>query len=283
MLTNRALWIIERNLDRQITLSEIADICGVSKTHLAHAFGASTGISVMRYLRGRRLSAAAQALADGAPNILTLALEIGYSSHEAFSRAFHLQFGCTPEMVRQTANTEGLTMVKALKPSEGSGIKLENPRFVAGPPMLAVGLAERHSLDTAHNIAAQWQRFMAVYGDIPDKVNPIPVGVTTNMDEDGNFEYVCAVEVSKFPAGLSGLAQIRIPAQNYAVFLHSEHIARIVETYRVILNEWLPANHCVAADGPSLERHLETFDPRTGFGGVEIWIPLAAAPSSETF
>ena len=98
-LTNKALWVIERNLDRPLALAEIAESCGVSRYHLAHAFGESTGHSVMHYVRGRRLSAAARRLANGAPDILDLALASGYESHEAFSRAFRAQFGATPDTV----------------------------------------------------------------------------------------------------------------------------------------------------------------------------------------
>ena len=39
----------------------------------------------------------AQALAGGAPDILAVALDAGYGSHEAFTRAFRDQFGVTPE------------------------------------------------------------------------------------------------------------------------------------------------------------------------------------------
>ena len=46
-----------------------------------------------------------------------------------------------------------------------------------------------------------------------------------------------------------------------------------------IWNEWLPANGRRAANGPTIERHLETFDTRTGLGGVEIWIALEDAGS----
>ena len=61
-----------------LTLDGIAAACGVSRSHLAHAFGTATGLSVMQYERARRLSATAQALAAGARNILSLALEAGY-------------------------------------------------------------------------------------------------------------------------------------------------------------------------------------------------------------
>ena len=115
---------------------------------------------------------------------------------------------------------------------------------------------------------------MACYADIPDKVTPIPLGVSANMDDDGNFEYVCAVEVSRVSTLPRGLTPLRVPAQNYAVFQHREHVSTIGATYSAIWNTWLPAHQRSAADGPCLERHLDTFDPKTGLGGVDIWIPL---------
>lgn len=277
-LTNKAIWVIERNLERPLTLNEVADACGVSKYHLAHAFGESAGLSVMQYVRSRRLTAAAQSLATGAPDILALALETGYGSHEAFSRAFRAQFGTTPEKVRQKASTEDLPMVKPMKVSEQSTIELEPPRFVSGEPMLIVGLAQRHSFESTQGIPNQWQTFMSAYGEIQNKARPIPVGISMNMDDDGNFEYVCGVEVSRFGKIPSGFIELRIPAQTYAVFLHREHVSKITATYFAIWNNWLPDHNRVAADGPCLERHLETFDPRTGLGGVEIWIPIKNTP-----
>ena len=100
-LTNKALWVIERNLNRELTLTAIAEACEVSRYHMAHAFGAATGLSVLEYARGRRLTEAARALAAGAPEILAVALDAGYGSHEAFSRAFRAQFGRTPEELRK--------------------------------------------------------------------------------------------------------------------------------------------------------------------------------------
>ncbi len=273
-LANKALWMIERNLDRDLDLGEIAKACGVSRYHLAHAFGTSVGLSVMHYVRARRLNAAAQALAGGAPDILDLALEAGYASHEAFSRAFRAEFGATPETVRRNASTKDLPMIKPLKISELGNAALEPPRFETAAPMLFVGLSQRHAFGSPQAIPAQWQKFMAAFGDISNRSQPIPVGLSMDMDDDGDFEYVCAAEVSKFSVTPRGLIEVRVPAQNYAVFLHSGHVSTMGATYAAIWNEWLPNHQRVAIDGVSLERHLESFDPRTGMGGVEIWIPL---------
>ena len=93
----KALWYIESHLAEPLTLDDVAGVAGVSRFHLVRAFAAATGFSVMRYVRARRLSKAAQALAAGAPDILSLALDADYSSHEAFTRAFRDHFGVTPE------------------------------------------------------------------------------------------------------------------------------------------------------------------------------------------
>jgi AraC family transcriptional regulator len=165
-------------------------------------------------------------------------------------------------------------MVKAEKLPNTAGIELDPARIVRGASMLVVGLSEHHSFETTQDIPAQWQRFMALYDEITHKADPIPLGVTTNMDDDGSFDYSCGVEVSEFATHPRGLVQLRIPSQTYAVFRHREHVSRIPATYSAVLNDWLPQHKRSAADGPTLDRHLETFDPRTGLGGVEIWMPL---------
>src|ERR1700682_2006497 len=71
----KALWYIESHLADELTLDEIAAIAGISRFHMVRAFAAATGLSVMRYVRARRLSEAARALAGGAPDILTVALQ----------------------------------------------------------------------------------------------------------------------------------------------------------------------------------------------------------------
>src|ERR1700680_1058571 len=71
----KALWFIENRLAGDISLEAMARSVGVSSHHLARAFGAATGQSLMRYARGRRLSEAARSLSAGAPDILAVALD----------------------------------------------------------------------------------------------------------------------------------------------------------------------------------------------------------------
>ena len=57
----------------------------------------------MRYVRARRLTRRTHAGAN-APDILQVALDAGYGSHEAFTRAFRDCFGITPEDDAGTAH-----------------------------------------------------------------------------------------------------------------------------------------------------------------------------------
>lgn len=65
-----------------------------------------------------------------------------------------------------------------------------------------------------------------------------------------------------------------MPAHRYAVFTHREHVSTIRRTHNTIWNDWLPESGFEAADAPSFERYGEEFDGATGFGGVEIWLPI---------
>jgi AraC family transcriptional regulator len=61
----KALWFIESHLADELTLDGIAGVGGISRFHMVRAFAAATGLSVMRYVRARRLSEAARSLANG--------------------------------------------------------------------------------------------------------------------------------------------------------------------------------------------------------------------------
>jgi len=84
------------------------------------------------------------------------------------------------------------------------------------------------------------------------------------------------VEVSDFSDLPREFSSVRIPEQRYAVFSHPDHVSTIRRTINTIWNNWLPASRLKAADAPSFERYDANFDPLTGNGGFEIWVPVQA-------
>jgi AraC family transcriptional regulator len=270
----KALWFIESHLADALTLDEIAGVAGISRFHMVRAFASATGLSVMRYVRIRRLSEAARALANGAPDILTLALDADYGSHEAFTRAFRDYFGVTPEAVRNSTRLDQLRIQEPITMDSTIIDNLQAPRFTTGKPLLVAGISERYSSDNGAGIPGQWQRFHQSVGNIPDRIGKVAYGVCCNGDDAGNFDYIAGVEVSDYTDLPREFSRVRIPEQRYAVFAHRDHISTIRRTINTIWNHWLPASGLKAADAPSFERYDENFDSSTGSGGLEIWVPV---------
>src|SRR5690606_10098180 len=138
---NTALWYVERHFDRELTLDDIALHANVSTFHLTRAFMAATGQSLMRYVRSRRLTEAARALARGDTEIIDVALAACYGSHEAFTRAFCAQFGITPEAVRTQRHVRNLDLVEALKMEQTPLDSLDPPHIEDRGALLLAGIA----------------------------------------------------------------------------------------------------------------------------------------------
>lgn len=156
----KALWYIESHYSTDIALADIARIAGVSPFHLARLFQAATGWSVVRYMRARRLTEAARLLAAGAPDILDLALNSGYASHEAFNRAFREEFGVTPDDVRQRGSAADIALVEPLRAADEPPVALDAPRIERSTTLLIAGLGCRYNSATTQGIPAQWQRLL---------------------------------------------------------------------------------------------------------------------------
>ncbi|NRP22969.1 Right origin-binding protein [Ensifer adhaerens] len=272
----RAIWFIESHFASDISLEEIAEAAGLSRFHLSRVFGLVTGYSISAYIRARRLSGAAQSLADGSSSILAVALEAGYGSHEAFTRAFREQFGVTPETVRKQGHLGNIELTEPIRMDDTRLLKLDPPRFEDSPALLLAGLGETYAYGRTEGIPSLWQRFNTHFGNIRGQKGNIAYGVCSQNDsEAGSFHYMAAVEIDDAGALPAGFTTIKLPKQRYAVFLHRGHISSIATTAHRIFGTWLPESGLQHGETPDLiERYDERFDPHSGMGVVEMWIPI---------
>lgn len=270
----KALWFVESHLREPIALEAVATHSGVSPYHLTRAFDAVTGQSLMRYVRARRLSEAARQLSNGAPDILSVALDTGYGSHEAFTRAFRDQFGLTPEQVRGQGQLANLSLTEPIIMDSTPMPNLAPPRFETSKPLLLAGLTARYNQQASAGIPSQWERLQPYLGQVPKQVGHTAYGACYNTDEEGNFDYLAGIEVSDFSDVPTEFATLRVAAHRYAVFQQSEHISTIRRTFSAIWSKWLPESGHKPADAPVLERYGPEFNPVNGTGGFEIWIPI---------
>jgi AraC family transcriptional regulator len=152
--------------------------------------------------------------------------------------------------------------------------ELAEPRFESRKAFLVAGLSVRYGYESCGGgIPAQWQRFAPYIGNVPGQIGSDAYGVRHNSDDNG-LDYLCGVEVGEFSQLPPELSRLRVPANRYAVFTHSGHVSAIRSTWSTIWSKWLPKSGHQLADAPDFERYDSRFDPRTGNGEVEIWVPL---------
>lgn len=169
----------------------------------------------------------------------------------------------TPELREQEASLRAQTL--------GLGVI----HFAAGQSLRLAGLIGHYTMETRGEIPSLWCRFVPSIGNVPGQVGKaITYGVSLNAQANGEFDYMAGVELSAEAAKPPELDEIQIPARRYAVFTHAEAVTSIPATFDKIYCQWIPECGLKIAKAPCFERYTEDFNPQTGRGGIEIWIPL---------
>ncbi len=92
---------IKNQNDEELTLKHLAHRLGYSEFYISRKFKEISGMQFRDYLRYRRLAFALKQIRDTDDGILDIALNYGFSSHEAFTRAFREAYGITPREYRK--------------------------------------------------------------------------------------------------------------------------------------------------------------------------------------
>ncbi len=156
--------------------------------------------------------------------------------------------------------------------------QLEAPRMENGKALRIAGLREHYTSETMKNIPELWMRFAPRIGNIPGQVGRVAYGLCFNALSPDGMDYLAGVEVSSSSDLPGDFSVANIPAQRYAVFSHREHVSKLYETLDAI-HKWLPGSGLEVAGGTAgapdfFERYSEEFNPQTGMGGMEVWVPV---------
>ena len=117
----KSIKYIERNIKEELSLDTIAREVGYSSFHFSRIFKDNMGISIMDYVKERKLICASKEIFKGR-KIIDVSEEYGYETHSGFSKAFKNKFGFTP--------TEHLiyaiNIIDYLKNENGDGYIMNN-------------------------------------------------------------------------------------------------------------------------------------------------------------
>lgn len=279
----RALDLVEARLfDEQLALAAMARAAAFSPWHFHRLFVALTGETPASYVRKRRLAEICLRLCETTEPIVDLALECGFESQATFTRAFTHHIGVSPGRFRKQRLLSPAHRFPPLDPEAlraRQGREGMEPKIARKAAFHVVGMSGRFTPATNSRIPELWTRFAPRMYEIPHRSGVNTFGVCVDADpasvDEVGFTYVAGVEVERIDAVPEGMIALTIPAGTYAVFTHSGHIARLSDTVKQIWGVWLPASPYRHVSRPDFEAYDSRWDPTTGLGEIDIYVPIA--------
>lgn len=144
-LLANALYYIEEHLTGNLRTEDIAAACYCSKSTLEKMFHCLNHISIRDYIVRRRMTLAAKVLSeDSSVSILDVALLYGYSSNEAFTRAFKQIWNCTPAEYRKSGHKYSALFPRLLCPTTEGDSYMKERKPVDISELYDLFLERRH-------------------------------------------------------------------------------------------------------------------------------------------
>ncbi len=290
----RVLVYIQQNLDSDLSIEQLARVAYFSPFHFHRIFRGMVGESLLAHIRRIRLERAAQRLKAGTESILDIALEAGYESNEAFTRAFRNLLGVTPSRFRAGSRREPIPPAPAgihygaeshpdgFRPLETGGGTME----------VKIVRRERERIAFVRHVgpydrcAQAWARLLSRLG--PDGwvgADATMLGVCHDDPDVTPPEKIrydaCVTVADRFePEGDIGLQTL--PAGDYAMTTHQGPYAELGRTYSLLCGEWIPRSGRLLRGAPCLEIYLndpEGTEPEELL--TDIYVPLEPVDEEE--
>lgn len=284
----RSLDLVLGRLDRPWTVEEVAAEAGFSPFHCQRLFRAMTGESIAGLVRRLRLQRAAHRLRHESVTVIEVALDAGYASEEAFSRAFRRGCGVSPNRYRtawppptfsgpgaRVRYYPGESRVEIDPPTGGVNMEvrietigdIEVARIRHTGAYDEVGPCFERLLEWAATVGARPGRCLSLSYDAPDDVEP------EALRSDA------CIELRTDASPPSGIALDTIEAGRYAVYTHRGPYDGITEAYARLFGVWLPQSGEEVDDRPCMELYRNSpLDTPVAELVTDLCVPLRSAP-----
>jgi AraC family transcriptional regulator len=284
----RVLVHIQQHLDALLALDELARIACLSPYHFHRVFTGMIGESLMGHIRRLRLERAASELRHGKGSITELALQAGYESHEAFTRAFKNAYGMAPIHFRSQRS-------QITSPKAPCGVHYHSGKLPrdfkarsSAAHTMKVALKKLESFRVAfmrhvgpyHQVGATWDKLLARLGyegwlggdclflgichDDPEVTSAAKLRYDACVTIGAQFQPADEIGVQTVAGG------------NYAVTTHFGAYDRIGRTYAKLLGQWLPRSGWQLGSAPCFEVYLNSpEDTESKDLLTDVYLPLS--------
>lgn len=258
----RVLDYIHGALSAELTLDSLAQLAGLSAHHFHRLFREIVGEPPIAYVKRLRLERAAVWLKHSRRPITDIAFEVGYQTHEAFTRAFKARFGVPPRRFR-ILNSVAETATELA------------PRIVRLPPRVIAFVRCVGPYDDAWDTFDELRAWASDHGLSHDSP---AVGVYWDDQRITARERTRCDVALVVGAGVEARGEVRLrrlPRGEHAVVRHRGSIEERRRLYDLLYGVWLPAKGRVPAEAPPYEVYPAIPRARRETGlTAEIHVPL---------
>lgn len=257
---NQLTLYIEQHLETKVDYTALAKILNTDEYTMRRIFSALVGISLAEYIRQRRLSNAACDLLTKNWRIIDLAMRYGYSSSEAFSRAFTSFHKIKPSAVKPGAKIRNFprpVFSESIIPdSHTEYTVIDLPAFTLYGTHIDTSTA-KISQDAPRFFAQIEQKYLSRFGHAD-------FGMVKYRDID---RCDCSAYYVLYNQEIPEFEQIKIPAHKWLRFITNSYNAHeIQKTSKDFYNTFLPSSNYQLANLPELEYYHD--------GITEFLVPI---------
>jgi len=222
---------IQAHLDEPLRLDDLASVANFSPFHFHRLFAAFVGKTVGEYVRRVRLQRAAQQLLDTPQSVTEIALDSGYETPAAFTKAFRQYFAITPSKLREIRDRSATTIVIAPKTKFNQRSLIMQAELRTLPDQQVLYARQKGIVNGDFSQAAKvaFQQLYSYIGqhNLQEKVSSVCLGITpdeSSVVPDAECRYDAGVFVNdneQIDLQPGDPVDIQIlPGGRYAIFLH---------------------------------------------------------------
>lgn len=280
---NRIVELVEERLTEDPPVADVARSHGTTEYHVRRMFSSLAAMPLSEYVRRRRMTVAAADVL-GQEAFLDIAVRYGYSSAEAFGRAFHAVHGVNPGEVRRNGGPLRSQATLRFRVAV-EGTAAVRVRIVERPAFRLVGHAVRVPLvhrganpQIAAHIAAipapEHARLASMSEVEPAGLLQVSDDVHPDYLEGSELTYLHGVAVGASTPVPADLDALEVSAGEWAVFRASgAYPASLQATWAATATDWFPATPWRLRPGPSIVAILDRADDFST-ADCELWLPV---------
>ena len=251
---NLVIDYIDKNLDKEITLSTLSEISSFSPYHLHRIVRAFLNEPIGAYITRQRVKQAASLIRSTDLSIQDIAYKVGYDMPSSLSKAFKQLYNVSPTEYR--TNKKIVIMNRNISNED---YNLQEPQIIERPDSKVVyiqiigqygnkeydGVWERVCQFVGkNNLFGQKNEFLGIGHDNP------------SITEASKCRYDACITVERDvkPEGEIGFKTVI--GGKYAVFFHKGPYEKLPLIYNAIFKKWLPESKYQLREFPSFESYL---------------------------